>query len=178
MGRPPRKTPELERVDTALNWLIYRGIAASHAEIAAKIGYKPSSISQIVNGSVKLSVKFIRNICALDESLNAEWIKTGVGEMLLSKPDSVTQGGTSNVNIQGNGNKNSINATLQAGHWRKIAEQNQALLLNTQEQLLIAQKQISALLSILSAQSKLQDNVAEDISSALDAVADPKRDDK
>ena len=65
-------------------WLLSTGVAGSQRELALQLGYNPSSFSQIINGKVPLSDKFLGRITALEPRINAEWIRTGKGEMLLS----------------------------------------------------------------------------------------------
>lgn len=75
---------ELKRVRKVLNWLIFKEIAVSETDIAAKLGYKKSSFSQIVNGKVPLSEKFVNKLCLLDENINSVWILTGEGDMFVN----------------------------------------------------------------------------------------------
>ena len=65
----------------AINWLIFQEIAENERALAELLGYTKSSFSQIVNGKVPLSDKFVKNLCALDENINDVWIKTGEGEL-------------------------------------------------------------------------------------------------
>jgi phage repressor protein C with HTH and peptisase S24 domain len=73
---------ELQRIRKVLKWLIFNEYAASEKEIAEKIGYTKSSLSQIINGKVPLSDKFVEKIAAADENINKVWILTGEGYML------------------------------------------------------------------------------------------------
>lgn len=65
----------------AINWLIFQEIAENERALAELLGYTKSSFSQIVNGKVPLSDKFVKSLCALDENINDVWIKTGEGEL-------------------------------------------------------------------------------------------------
>src|SRR5690606_6641129 len=76
---------KLERVKKVINWLKYRGIAETDADLAEKLGYKKSSLSQILNEKVPLSDKFIDKLVELDENINKVWIYEGSGDMF---PDS------------------------------------------------------------------------------------------
>lgn len=69
------------RIKKVINWLIFKGIAGNETELAELTGYKKSSFSQLVNGKVPLSDKFISKLCLYDENINEDWIKTGQGEM-------------------------------------------------------------------------------------------------
>lgn len=72
-----------KRLRKVINWLIYQEIAENDSALAELLGYKKSSFSQIVNGAVPLSDKFIERLCSLDENINDVWIKTGEGDMFI-----------------------------------------------------------------------------------------------
>lgn len=76
----------LQRIRQTLKWLIYNDIAKTDAEIAKLLGYTKSSFSQIVNGRVPMSDKFVSKLCSLDKNINAVWLQTGEGEMLSKQP--------------------------------------------------------------------------------------------
>lgn len=76
-----------KRLKKAINWLIFNDKGDSDKEIAAMIGYTKSSFSQIVNGRVPLSGKFVKRLCVLDPNLNYDWIMTGDGEMFIDSSD-------------------------------------------------------------------------------------------
>lgn len=71
----------IQRIRKVINWLIFQEIAENERALAELLGYTKSSFSQIVNGKVPLSGKFVKNICALDENINDVWVKTGHGQM-------------------------------------------------------------------------------------------------
>lgn len=75
------------RVRQVLAWLISQGYAHSQRELARVIGYQESSLSQIVNGHVPVSDKFLTRLTSVDANLSREWIAEGVGEMLLPAKD-------------------------------------------------------------------------------------------
>lgn len=75
----------VQRIKKVVNWLIYTDIAENERGVADLLGYSKSSFSQITNGKVPLSDKFISKLCALDCNLNATWIKTGDGSMLRTE---------------------------------------------------------------------------------------------
>ena len=52
--------------------------------MADLLGYTKSSFSQIMNGRVPLSEKFVSKLCQLDQNINEVWILTGEGDMFLS----------------------------------------------------------------------------------------------
>jgi transcriptional regulator with XRE-family HTH domain len=76
---------EIQRVKKVIKWLIYQGIAENESELSGKMGYTKSSFSQIINGKVNLSGKFIDKLCEWDPILDSEWVKSGKGSIFLSK---------------------------------------------------------------------------------------------
>lgn len=75
-------TDATKRLKKVINWLIYQEVAESETALAKMLGYQKSSFSQIVNGKVPLSEKFVKRLCSLDENINEVWISKGEGEML------------------------------------------------------------------------------------------------
>lgn len=69
------------RLKRAINWLIFNEIAENERALADLLGYTKSSFSQIVNGKVPLSDKFLKGLCSLDDNINEVWIKTGEGSL-------------------------------------------------------------------------------------------------
>ena len=75
---------KIERLKKLCKWLIYIGYADNDTDLASKLGYTKSSFSQIINGKVPISDKFIDKICATDEDINKVWISSGDGQMINS----------------------------------------------------------------------------------------------
>ena len=75
---------ELERVTKIVDWLIFEGKVKSRRELALLLGYTESSLSQILNGKVSLSDRFIKKLLTVDNRISKEWIKTGCGNMVSS----------------------------------------------------------------------------------------------
>lgn len=100
----------MKRIKKVINWLIYKEIGESEKEIAERLGYTKSSFSQIVNGKVPLSDKFISKLCSLDENINLVWVQSGEGEMFLEH----------NLNSE-------QNVTIPASVWSVIQRQAQSL---------------------------------------------------
>jgi transcriptional regulator with XRE-family HTH domain len=73
---------DLQRVKKVINWLIFDEFAENETEIAQKLGYTKSSFSQIINGKVPLSERFIDKLCESDKNINKVWIMEGKGKML------------------------------------------------------------------------------------------------
>ena len=121
---------EIQRIRKAINWLLFKGVAENDRELAEKLDYTKSSFSQIVNGRVPLSEKFVKKLCRLDKNINEVWILAGEGEMFKSEKES---------------NLNSENVvTIQKDVWNVL--QQQAASLASKD------KQIDELMSLLKEQ--------------------------
>lgn len=70
-----------------INWLIFQEVAESEKQLADLLGYTKSSFSQIVNGKVPLSEKFVKKLCGLDENINEVWVLKGEGSMFKNNPN-------------------------------------------------------------------------------------------
>lgn len=77
-----------QRIKKVVNWLIFQEIADNERDLADKLGYTKSSVSQIVNGKVPLSEKFVKKLCALDENINEVWVLEGAGTMFKNNLNS------------------------------------------------------------------------------------------
>ena len=88
---------ETQRVKKVINWLVFMEYAENERELAEKLGYTKSSFSQIVNGKVPLSERFVQKLASVDSNINEVWIMTGEGNMLNS-----VEAGTSVVTIPAN----------------------------------------------------------------------------
>lgn len=88
---------ETQRVKRVINWLVFMEYAENERELAEKLGYTKSSFSQIVNGKVPLSERFVQKLASVDRNINEVWIMTGEGNMLNS-----VEAGTSVVTIPAN----------------------------------------------------------------------------
>lgn len=76
---------DIKRVIKVIDWLIFEKKAKTRKDLAKKMGYTESSISQILNQKVPLSERFINNLSIIDERINSDWLLTGDGEMLKEK---------------------------------------------------------------------------------------------
>lgn len=74
---------DLDRVIKVVDWLVFEGIVENRRDLAVKLNYTESSMSQILNGKVPLSGKFIKKLCSLSENINILWIEKDKGSMLL-----------------------------------------------------------------------------------------------
>ncbi len=82
---------QTQRIRKAINWLIFQEVAENERALANLMGYTKSSFSQLVNGKVPLSEKFVKKLCSLDPNINEVWIMTGEGNLLNSdNPNGLT----------------------------------------------------------------------------------------
>ena len=77
-------TEQTKRIRKAINWLIFSEVAENEKAVADMLGYTKSSFSQLVNGKVPLSEKFVNKLCSLDPNINDVYITEGVGNLLKS----------------------------------------------------------------------------------------------
>lgn len=83
---------QTQRIRKAINWLIFQEVAENERALANLMGYTKSSFSQLVNGKVPLSEKFVKKLCSLDPNINEVWITTGEGNLLNSdNPNGLTE---------------------------------------------------------------------------------------
>lgn len=75
-----------ERVKKVINWLVFNGVAEGQNDLAVRLGYSKSYMSQVVNNAKVMSDSFIGNLCSLDENLNINWVLSGEGNMFLNNP--------------------------------------------------------------------------------------------
>ena len=61
---------ETQRVKKVINWLVFMEYAENERELAEKLGYTKSSFSQIVNGKVPLSERFVQKLASVDKNIN------------------------------------------------------------------------------------------------------------
>lgn len=77
-----------KRIKKVINWLIYQEVVENERELSEKLGYTKSSFSQIVNGRVPLSAKFVKKLCSLDENINEVWVLNGEEQMFKNNLNS------------------------------------------------------------------------------------------
>lgn len=73
---------DLERVIKIVDWLIFEKVVKSRRELAEVLGYTESSMSQILNGKVTLSERFVKKLSTIDDRINEDWIRHESGNML------------------------------------------------------------------------------------------------
>lgn len=125
---------EIQRVKKVINWLIYKEVAENDRALAELMGYTKSSFSQIVNGKVPLSEKFVKKLCALDENINEVWVLEGKEDIFKS-----------NLNSE-------KDLSIPANVWNVIQQQA--------ESLLARDRQIDELVSILKKQGREWEKIA------------------
>lgn len=79
---------DIERVTDVINWLIFKKRVKSRRDLAQKMGYTESALSQMLNGKVVLSERFIKKLANFDVSINESWLLTGEGLMLNTRSSS------------------------------------------------------------------------------------------
>lgn len=86
-------TNKIDRYKILIRYMISVGIIASQKELGSKMGYSnEATISQIINGKVKEPKDFIERLSTFIPNLNAEWLETGEGAMLIGSQE-VHEGG-------------------------------------------------------------------------------------
>lgn len=94
---------KIQRLNEAIKWIVFEGLAKNHTDLAQKLGYKKSSFSQIVNGKVNISNSFINRLVSFAPILNRKWLHNGEGSLFISQPktihDEVMRGRQSSVNL-------------------------------------------------------------------------------
>ncbi len=78
---------KLDRVKKVVKWLLLTDYAVSESDLAEKLGYKKSSLSQILNKKVPLSDKFVQVLCDADKNINKVWIEEGEGSMIVMRDE-------------------------------------------------------------------------------------------
>lgn len=76
---------DLQRIKKVIKWLIFSDFGDNEKEIAEILGYTKSSFSQILNGKVPISDKFVEKILQLDKNINKVWILTGEESMFKNE---------------------------------------------------------------------------------------------
>ena len=73
-----------ERARSIVQWLIKNGYATNQKCLAKLLGYNHAALSQILNGKVPMSGKFMNTLCSKNSALNRDWLETGEGEMFVT----------------------------------------------------------------------------------------------
>ena len=87
-----------ERVINAINLILSSKIESNKAELAKKLGVKPTKFSEILNKRMKAGMDIIQKLC--DEyNVSADWIITGRGDMFLNNCQNETSIANNSDNI-------------------------------------------------------------------------------
>ena len=147
---------DILRVIKLIDWLVFDGKIKNRRDLAEKIGYTESSFSQILNGKVKLSERFIKKLAMFDERINVVWLLSGEGSMIKDETVNIGEvsGGSNSIGMSVN-QSISKNSGPNAGRdlinhrdkslLEELAAQRK-LTETAQEQLATAQEQISVLI--------------------------------
>lgn len=81
------------RLRKVVNWLVFSEFVESQNDLAARLGYSSSYMSQVMSSAKVVSSSFVGKICSLDPNLSPEWVLEGVGEMFKNNPFSEISGG-------------------------------------------------------------------------------------
>lgn len=76
------KNIDIQNIIKAVDWLIFERVVKNRRDLAEKLGYTESSFSQIMNGKVGLSERFVKKLYNFDPRLNLNWLMTGKGDMI------------------------------------------------------------------------------------------------
>lgn len=120
------------RFKTIVLYLVGEGTVTSQKDLADKLGYPATTLSQIINGKMGTSDKFIAKLKHLQPNINEDWLLTGEGEMLLKSGQSVTVSGSSNITQQ---NKNGDNHVSNDDRLISIIQEQSHQLTTSQEQI-------------------------------------------
>ena len=66
-----------QRVSEIVKYLIFSKVALDKKDLSQKLGYNASSFSQIINGRVPVSDKFIERLMELAPGINEDWLTKG-----------------------------------------------------------------------------------------------------
>lgn len=72
-----------QRVRLVLAWLKENRFILSQKDAAKRMGYNHCAVSTILNGDGKISNRFVQKLSSVAPGINAEWIMTGKGEMVM-----------------------------------------------------------------------------------------------
>ena len=139
---------EIQRIKKVINWLIFQEKISSQRELAEKMGYTESSMSQILNEKVSLSENFIKKLSIMDDAINEDWLFAEKGEMLKNNQqiENVSNSTVVGANVNGNGNNITHNdfagmIELQKGY--------QEMIKTSQAQLTESQSQMNRLIAVI-----------------------------
>ena len=80
---------EIHRLRKVVQWLIFNDVIINDYDLAVKLGYKHTYLSQVINGKAHLSDKFIDGLLSLDKRISRDWLVKGIGS-IFSDADPAT----------------------------------------------------------------------------------------
>lgn len=80
-----------ERVRKVIKWLISERVVLYQKDVAKRMNYNASVMSNLLNGNGRITDRFIERLCDIDTRLNPDWIRTGNGEMLKSHDNNIKE---------------------------------------------------------------------------------------
>lgn len=78
----------VKRIKDVLEWLKSSELFRSNREIAERMGYNPSMVSQVITGRSAVTQKFVRSLSSVCSRISYDWIWTGEGDKLREAPSS------------------------------------------------------------------------------------------
>ncbi len=133
-----KKEVDLQRLKKAINWLIFDEIVESRRDLAQKLGYTESGLSQMLTQKTAVSTPFIKKLLELYPSFDAAWLYGESDKMLKTEVS-----GSNNIVQNGNGNGNEQHVNIYDKNTEKLLS-----LLESKD------KQIDRLISVIENQSK------------------------
>lgn len=133
-----KKEVDLQRLKKAINWLIFDEIVESRRDLAQKLGYTESGLSQMLTQKTAVSTPFIKKLLELYPSFDTAWLYGESDRMLKTEVS-----GSNNIVQNGNGSGNEQHVNI----YDKSTERLLSLLESKD-------KQIDRLISVIEKQSK------------------------
>lgn len=79
------------RLRELANYMIYQGIVKSDKDLADKLSINRANLSQILNGKIRATDKFVIRFCKVFDFANFGWIMSGSGSMLKGENGSTEE---------------------------------------------------------------------------------------
>lgn len=109
------------RLRKVVNWLIFNDLVDSQNDLAARLGYSSSYMSQVMSSAKVVSESFIGKVCSLDKNLSSTWVLSGEGNMFLNNPFSEFSG------VSGSPDQSHSEVVVDASVWAVVKAQAESL---------------------------------------------------